>query len=239
LAGAYRLTGIAVVCLLALLALGVLGVNFYFRESTLESAGRIRAVFDAAPEAIGVIDPDTLEIVEANRSLAQLLGYSPKELLALKLDRLISHTPQEIQEQLFQLQGEGEAFRMVWRARQKDGTLVDLEVVGSRLEHQGKDQVMIFCRKVEARPQIPFTPSRDRSRLPHVPSPEAGDYLPVGMISAMEEAPTRGWASASRPAAEDYSETFDREARKLIKRIEDAMMKVEKLRRSSGSRPDA
>jgi PAS domain S-box-containing protein len=239
LAGSYRLTGIAVACVLAILALAVLGANFYLEGSTLESAGRIRAVFDAAPEAMGVIDPDTLEIVEANRSLALLLGYTPKELLSLKLDRLISHTPQEIQQQLWYIQGEQEAFRMVWRGRKKDGALVDLEVVGSRLEHQGKEQVLIFCRHGKALPQPHSAPFRDRGLIPPAPPPEASDSLPAGMISEMDEALTSGWTPPGRTDTGDYAETFDREARKLIKRIEDAIVKVEKIRRSSGSRPNA
>jgi PAS domain S-box-containing protein len=143
-AASYRLTGIAVACLLALLALAILGTNYYLRESSLATAGRFRAMFDAAPEAIGVIDPETLDIVEANRSLAALVGYPAKELLALKLDRLISQTPPEIQRQLLRIKQEPDAGRMAWRARKKDGAWVDLEVLGSPMEHQGKSQVLIL-----------------------------------------------------------------------------------------------
>jgi PAS domain S-box-containing protein len=153
LVGAYRLTGIVVACLLALLALAVLGTNFYLKDSTVAKAGRFRAMFDAAPEAIGVVDPETLQFVEANRSLSVQLGYNAKELLSLKLDRLISQKPQEIHDQLGQIHQEGEPVRMDWRARKKDGTLIDLEVIGSWLEHQGKDQVLVFCREAEGLPQ--------------------------------------------------------------------------------------
>ena len=101
--GAYRLTGIAVACLLAILALVILGSNFYFKEHALASAGRFQAMFDAAPEAIGVIDPDTLQIVEANRSLASCLGYTQKELLTLKLEKLLNQDPREIRHQLLKI----------------------------------------------------------------------------------------------------------------------------------------
>ena len=37
----------------------------------------------------------------------------------------------------------------------------------------------------------------------------------------------------------DYANQFDQEAKKLIKRIEEAMTKVEKIRKTPGSRPDA
>lgn len=239
LAGSYRLTGIAVACLLAILALAILGTNYYLRESSLATAGRFRAMFDASPEAIGVIDPETLDMVEANRSLAALLGYPPKELLALKLDRLISQTPQEIQLQLLRIKEEPDAGRMVWRARQKDGAWVDLEVIGSSLEHQGKSQILIFCRKAEASPYSQVAPFKEQDR--GAPYREPGpEVLQAGSLTDdFNGLPQPGWAPPEKPGSGDYAETFDREARKLIKRIEDAMVKVEKIRRSSGNRPSA
>ena len=88
-------------------------------------------MFDAAPEAIGVIDPDTLQIMEANRSLASCLGYTQKELRTLTLEKLITLDPREIQDQLLKITREDEAAKMDWRARKKDGTILDLEVIGS------------------------------------------------------------------------------------------------------------
>ena len=117
LVGAYRLTGIGVACLLALVALAIMGTNFYLKESTVASAGRFQAMFDGAPEAIGVIDPETLQFVEANRSLAGGLGYNQKELLTQKLNRLISQKPQELHSQLDAIHQDGEPVRLEWRAR--------------------------------------------------------------------------------------------------------------------------
>jgi PAS domain S-box-containing protein len=244
LVGAYRLTGIAVACLLALLALAVLGTNFYLKESTVATAGRFQAMFDAAPEAIGVIDPETLQIVEANRSLGAHLGYNQKELLSLKLDRLISQKPQEIHDQLGQVHQEGEAVRMEWRARKKDGDLIDLEVIGSWLEHQGKDQVLIFCREAEGLPQ-PAAPPMFREKAPAPPPHVAEDPMTLasGMMDDLNNIAKDLRAKPARPRPEgkkppDYASQFDEEAKKLIKRIEDAMTKVEKIRRTSNNRPN-
>jgi len=246
LVGAYRLTGIAVACLLALVALAIMGTNFYLKESTVASAGRFQAMFDAAPEAIGVIDPETLGFVEANRSLAAALGYTQKELLTLRLDRLISQKPREIHDQLDEIDREGEAVRMEWRARKKDGTLVDLEIIGSFLEHQGKDQVLIFCREAEAMPQPAATVFREKE--PAAPPKAAEDSLTLasGMMEELDNIAReiRG-KSVRKPAPapekpKDYASQFDTEAKKLIKRIEEAMTKVEKIRKTSGNnRPSA
>lgn len=241
LVGAYRLTGIAVACILALLALAIMGTNFYLKESTTASAGRFRAMFDAAPEAIGVIDPELLQIVEANRSLAVVLGYTQKELLGLQLDKLISLKPQEIRDQLGKVQREGEAVRMDWRARKKDGTLIDLEVIGSWLEHQGKDQVLVFCRETEAVSQPVATIFREREPVAPPRAAEDPMALASGMLDDLStiardirSRPVRPQPEGERPP--DYAAQFDQEAKKLIKRIEEAMTKVEKIRRSSGNR---
>ena len=245
LVGVYRLTGIAVACLLALVALAIMGTNFYLKESTVASAGRFRAMFDAAPEAIGVIDPETLQVVEANRSLAAGLGYSQRELLSLRLDRLISQKPREIHDQLDNINREGEPVRLDWRARKKDGTLVDLEVIGSFLEHQGKDQVLIFCRETEGLPQ-PAAPTVFREKEPAAPPRAAED--PLALASGMMDELTaitrdiRGKNRQPSPEKEkpmDVASQFDVEAKKLIKRIEEAMTKVEKIRKTSGNRPNA
>jgi PAS domain S-box-containing protein len=245
LVGAYRLVGIAVACLLALLALAVLGANFYLKESTVATAGRFRAMFDAAPEAIGVVDPETLQFVEANRSLAVQLGYNQKELLSLKLDRLISQKPQEIHDQLGLIQRDGEAVRMDWRARKKDGALIDLEVIGSWLEHQGKDQVLLFCREAEVLPQ-PVAQPVFREKEPAAPPQVAEDSMAVagGMMDDLANIAKELSAKPARPKPEvkkapDHTAQFDEEAKKLIKRIEEAMTKVEKIRRTSNNRPNA
>jgi len=244
LVGAYRLTGIAIACLLAIVALAILGANFYLRESSEQAAGRFRAMFDAAPEAIGVIDPETLQIVESNRSLAAHLGYSQKELLNQRLDRLINQKPQEIHGQLGQVYQDGEPVRMDWRARKKDGTLVDLEVIGSFLEHQGKDQVLIFCRESEGLPQP--APPVFQERQPVAPPRVAED--PITLASGMMEELTTiardirskdlRKQAPEREKPKDATSQFDEEAKKLIKRIEEAMTKVEKIRKTSGNRPN-
>jgi two-component system C4-dicarboxylate transport sensor histidine kinase DctB len=244
LVGAYRLTGIAVACLLALIALGILGTNFYLKESTVASAGRFRAMFDAAPEAIGVIDPENLQIVEANRSLAAQLGYSQKELLDLKLDRLVSQKPKEIHEQLGQVKQEGEAVKLDWRARKKDGVLIDLEVIGSWLEDEGKDKILIFCREAEAAPQPGARVFREQEPAAPPRAAEVPANLASGMVDDLTALAKDLSSKGLRPRPEgerspDYASQFDQEAKKLIKRIEEAMLKVEKIRKTSNNRPQA
>jgi PAS domain S-box-containing protein len=232
--GAYRLTGIAVAGILAILALVILGSNFYFKENALASAGRFQAMFDAAPEAIGVIDPQTLQIIEANRSLASCLGFAQQELHTLKLGKLLNQDSREIRNQLQMITREDVAAKMAWQARKKDGSLVDLEVMGSKLEHQGKDQVLISCREAEALPLAPNAIFQESDQFSDLREPRAPSLLPASNFS---EAPEAG--RAILPGPEEKSppgngSNFDQEAKVHIKRIMDALNKAEKLRKSSG-----
>jgi PAS domain S-box-containing protein len=227
---ANRLTAIAVAGLLALLGLSVLGTIFYFKDFTQAVSGRPRARYDAAPEAIGVIDPETLQIVEANSSLAAYLGYTQTELLNLKLDRLISQKPQEIHEQFGQIHQEGEAGQIVWRARKKDGTLIDLEVTCSWVEHQGRDQILIFCRETETLPQQLAVFFREKG--PMAPPPAAEDPTSLASGTFKEDNKVRngrGTPPLPKPEGEgppNNADQLDQEAEELIKKIEKAMGKV-------------
>ena len=232
--GAYRLTGIAVACILAILALVILGSNFYFKEHALASAGRFRAMFDAAPEAIGVIDPDTLKIVEANRSLAACLGYTQKELLTLKLGKLLNQDPQEIRDQLLKIIREDGAAKMEWQARKKDGSIVDLEVMGSKLEHQGKDQVLIFCREAEALALPSTAIFQESGQFSQVQEPRAPSLLAGSDFKEPHDASKNILPHLEEKSPTENAENFDHEAKVHIKRIMDALNKAEKLRKSSG-----
>ena len=232
--GAYRLTGIAVAGLLAILALVILGSNFYVKENAQASAGRFRAMFDASPEAIGVIDPETLQIMESNRSLASCLGFSQAELHTLKLGKLLfNQSPQEIRHQLQMITQEDGAAKMEWQARKKDGSVLDLEVMGSKLEHQGKDQVLIYCREAEALRLPPTAILQESGQFSQVQDPRASSLL-AGNFSEAPDA-----SRAILPALEEKSpagnaQNFDHEAKIHIKRIMEALNKAEKLRKSSG-----
>jgi PAS domain S-box-containing protein len=230
--GAYRLTGIAVACLLAILALGILGSNIYYKERALATAGRFRTMFDTSPEAIGVVDPDTLRIEEANHSLAACLGYTQQELLTLRLAKLLLQDPKEIRRELGKIAREEGATKLEWQVRRKDGSILDLEVMGSRLEQQGRDLVLIYCREEETMPVPPSAIFQDAAQFQQVQEPRAPGFLP-GSIKDPREAvknilPHLEGNGGGEPAG------FDREAEVLIKRIKNALNKAEKLRKGSG-----
>jgi PAS domain S-box-containing protein len=154
--GMYRLGGILLACILALLALVSLSSNLYLKEYALSTSGRVKAILDAAPEAIAVIDPNTSQIKESNQFMAQFLGYTPQELRALRLDDLLDQQPQETHEQLLKIARQNDGAQQRWQFRHKDGNHLALDVIGVGLKQRGKDQALIFGR--EAIPLQPANP---------------------------------------------------------------------------------
>ena len=234
--GAYRLTGIAVACILAILALVILGRNFYSKDHALASAGRFRAMFDATPEAIGVIDPDALKIVEANDSLAACLGYTPTELLALNLGQLFNQDSQEIRPWLLKIIREDGAAKIKWQARRKDGSSVDLEVMGSKLEHQGRDQVLIFCRAVESLAAPPTAVFQATGQISPVQEPRIASLPARSDFREPHDAIKNILPHLKENRPDENAEDFDQETKVLINRIKTALDKAEKLRKNSGDR---
>jgi PAS domain S-box-containing protein len=191
-------------------------------------------MFDASPEAIGVIDPETLQIMEANRSLASCLGFSQKELLALKLGKLLNQDSQEISDQLQRITQEDGAAKMEWQARKKDGSVLDLEVMGSKLEHQGKDQVLIFCREAEALRTPPTTLLQESGQFSQVQELRAPSLLAGSNFSEATNASRAILPGFEEKSPNGNAQDFDHEAKVQIKRIMEALNKAERLRKSSG-----
>ncbi len=231
--GAYRLTGIAVACILAILALLILGSNFYVKERALATAGRFRAMFDAAPEAIGVIDPDTLKIMEANQSLATLLRHPQKDLLGLNLSKLLNQGFDETQKQLRKVARDEGAAKLEWQVRQGNGHFLDLEVIASRLDQQGRDQVLIFCRETEALPAPPAAVFQESGPFPPVQEPRAPSLLMGSNFKDPHDAIKNILPHLGKNKSDGDGENLESEADLLIKRIRNALNKAEKLRKTS------
>lgn len=63
------------------------------RERLLEERARFRAVLDEATDAIRIVDPDTLKILETNRKDSELMGVSREALIGRRVDDLWPRDP--------------------------------------------------------------------------------------------------------------------------------------------------
>jgi PAS domain S-box-containing protein len=112
------------------------------KERTLsEKEEKYRATVEQSAENIYIYDIERHEIVESNKALQDLLGYSDDELKKMRASDFIEHTPDNIQEKINEVLKKGHTIVGERVYRRKDGTPVDVEVSASRI-HQG-DRVML------------------------------------------------------------------------------------------------
>ena len=123
-------------------------------ELLTRTEAKFRAVFENAPEAVCIIDTDTRQILDCNPFIGQWLGYTREELLAMRLDELVAADPQELQTNILTALDRGLVYIQERRYVKKDGTIVDAEVTGTVVEHEGKKCLAILVRDVTERNQL-------------------------------------------------------------------------------------
>ncbi|MDH7499401.1 MAG: PAS domain S-box protein [candidate division NC10 bacterium] len=128
-----------------------------------DSEARYRAIMEQSADGIYLVDPDTHRILEGNRALQRLLGYTAEELRGMILYDLIAAEPADI-EQRFQSildLGLAEIFSLEQQYRRKDGTLVPVWVTATPVYYAGKKVVSVLMRDLTQRKQA----ERERERL--------------------------------------------------------------------------
>ena len=123
-------------------------------EALRVSEASYRAIFDAAEDAIFVIDIETAAIVDANPRACAAFGYSREEFRHIDLGTLGSgvhpHTQQGAME-LFARAVAGEQLRVEWHGKNKDGGLRWHEVFGKRVTIGGQDRILALARDITDR----------------------------------------------------------------------------------------
>ncbi|WP_397476329.1 putative bifunctional diguanylate cyclase/phosphodiesterase [Pusillimonas sp.] len=108
------------------------------RAFSAGSGDRAPTLYEGLAEHVAVglylIEDDHFRYV--NTRLAQMLGYSREELVGLSLYDIVAHDErQRVAETLRQtLTGDRRGIHYERKARRKDGTFIDVEIFGSRLE---------------------------------------------------------------------------------------------------------
>jgi diguanylate cyclase (GGDEF)-like protein/PAS domain S-box-containing protein len=115
-----------------------------------------RAAFEQSPNGILVASAETLRIIDANLALRRSLGFSLDELLRLDLSQVFTDDSQNSEALLKKLRDPNPGVPFQIRQRCKDGSLLNVETRGQRLDLPAQE-VLIFTtddvtvrRKVEA-----------------------------------------------------------------------------------------
>lgn len=119
-----------------------------------ESEANYRAIFDAANDAIFVLDIDTGAILDINRKLCEIYGYSRSQLLRLPIEAVSAGIPPYTQENALawiHLAVDGRSRVFEWKARKKSGALFWVEVTMKGAMIGGSYRALAVVRDISER----------------------------------------------------------------------------------------
>ena len=117
-------------------------------EAMQESEERLRTMYNAATDAIFLLDPQQKAIVEVNPRASQLLGYSQEELQGMPISRI---HPQEMERFSSFLDGilGGEVIRTdQFTCTTKSHQVIPAEISFSKMELKGRTFVLALVRDI-------------------------------------------------------------------------------------------
>jgi two-component system cell cycle sensor histidine kinase/response regulator CckA len=121
-------------------------------ESALrQSEIQYRLLFDSNPVPMWVFDRKTLKFLAVNEAASRQYGFSSTEFLAMTMAdmRPEEDIPDLLEATAKPTHGLQEA--TIWRHRKKNGTIIDVEIVGHNLDFHGIEAELIAARDVTER----------------------------------------------------------------------------------------
>lgn len=121
-------------------------------EKALEdSEAKYRLLVKHSSDGVLLFDPYTLEILEANTSFLLMTGYEEKEITSFRLTDIILMSKKEIIANAKKVLQKKELVFGLRKYRKKDGTLIDVEITSSLINHNNAKFIMVNVRDVSDR----------------------------------------------------------------------------------------
>ena len=116
-----------------------------------ESEQQFRMLFENAAEAICFFDPESKQILEANSSFFNYLGYKPEEIPNLRIYDIYdftAHDKKSIDEHIQSILDSGTIVVGERKWRRKDGTLIDVLVSAGKISQKGKTVIFTIATDI-------------------------------------------------------------------------------------------
>ena len=143
--------------LAAVLSFIILRKEERFRFELASSEKEYRLLFDSNPLPTWVFSRETLKFLAVNEAAIRHYGFSRHEFLAMTIANIRPEEdiPALLEDTAKRIPGLQEA--KTWRHRKKDGTNIDVEIVGHELDFQGTEAELVTSHDVSERKQAERT----------------------------------------------------------------------------------
>ena len=122
-----------------------------------ESEARFQTIYHNVNDALFIHDAATGQLVDVNRTMCNMFGYSLSEALQLQVSQLSLGIPPYSGAEamrLLELAASGVPQTVEWRSKKKDGTLFWSEVNLRRARINGDERIIVMVRDISARKEI-------------------------------------------------------------------------------------
>lgn len=140
-------------------------------ESALrESETRYRTLFESAADAIYLVDPEALKIIDCNSSASEMTGYTMRELKTMTVDELYLLEERAVVSRIFKKAAESSALSGIADISQltRSGKLVSVEINTTTIELSGKKYVMSIVRDITRRKKAERALIYEKNKLTNI-----------------------------------------------------------------------
>jgi len=195
----------------------------WMEEKLRESEANYLTIFNEANDAIVVHDLDTGNMLDVNKRMCEMFGYTRAEALALNVGAISSSEPPYTQQDAFEWikktcsQGP-QVFE--WQGRHKSGRIFWIEVNLKRARIMGKDRVLAVVRDIMERKRAEEELEKLNRELEsaNVELTRTNKELQeFAYITAHDlKTPLRGIGTLAHWISTDYADKFDEQGREQV-----------------------
>ena len=125
-----------------------------FEAAMRESEAQYKLLFDANPNPMWVYDLETLAFLAVNDAATRSYGYSRDEFLGMTIRDIRPAEDVPRLDTWLKSGSNSAGERATWRHRTRDGSLLDVEIVGSPLMFRDRPAELILAHDVTARKRL-------------------------------------------------------------------------------------
>jgi PAS domain S-box-containing protein len=129
-------------------------------EALRQSEEQYRKVFEEHSAVKVLVDPETGNIIEANRAAVHFYGWPYERLKAMKNQEISTLSPEDIGREIEKILA-GSQTRFEYRHRLADGSIRDVEVYSSKIEAKGRALIHSIIHDITDRKQA----EQERTKL--------------------------------------------------------------------------